>query len=1219
MLTIELKKFWHKLRFKKRPIRSLELKELTTPPIITNLNISVFIGRSCDFDIGIIQKEFDNSSNVEYLVKNPSDTYKWQPSEKGVKVVNALELHKEGHRLFYIGMTRINDNVVVGKVRPGDGLFFIDPVTGKQAVNDSYEVLTCTSPDASNDIKSIAAQSNASCEIFYQYECGNRFYRYNLNSEPADYGVIAGQYEPGKEAYIGLSIFADFAYQINRIQLDPPGALLINVAGPASFSNDSSKIWFLINDKNHEYTWVDSKNAEIPPFAIQVGQDRSGYPLLIGRILRPNGLVLVGVVVPFAGYMYYADENGMSVSTTSGYQVLTCKSSVKNETKYLTPSYDFPSNVDTGCINNWQPYKNDDAPAKNGISAGEYDCNNTAYVGKAKDGGVYYPGRIQISSQSGIYFAGNGKMVYRSNGSYYLVDNPNYTYYWVPFDGISSPNNTVYARNDVGSWKFAFGRININKKTQIGKVLFPYLILSNDNENVTLYNDYEVLVCKPEPKYQCAQNWKSFNISNIKAVEKDGFNAGTINNSISVFIGRSCDFDIGRIQISPQSAAGLYYANEITGTEEFDNSSNVEYLVKNPSDTYKWQPSRNGVKVVNALELHKEGHRPFYIGMTRINDNVVVGKVRPGDGLFFIDPVTGKQQSMSSYEVLSCTSPDASNGEYEEESDEQWYGEHWCPFDFKSILAQSNASCEIIYQYECGNKFYHYNLDNEPIEYGISAGQYAPKKEAFIGLTIYSDISYSITQLQLEPPGVRTYYAAGPASFSNDSSKIWFLVNDKNHEYTWVDSKNGEIPPFAIQFESTRPNFPLMIGRIVKQNGFVNVGGVVSFAASMLYADDNGMTAGTSSGYQVLTCKSSVQNETKYPLPYYEFPKNIDTGCINSWQVYNNDDAPTKNGIAAGEYDCNNTAFVGKAKSAGIFTPGRIQISSPTGFYLTNSIYATNGSYYLVDNPNYTYFWTPFDGFNLPNNTVYARNDIGNWKYGIGRIKINGKMKIGKILYPLMILPNENGVDSLFNDFEVLVCKPEPKYQCAQNWKSFNISNAKAVEKDGYNIGTINNSISVFIGRSCDFDIGRIQISPQSDAGLYYANEITGTEEFVNSSNVEYLVKNPSDTYKWQPSRNGVKVVNALKLHKEGHRPFYIGMTRINDNVVVGKVRPGDGLFFIDPVTGKQQSTSSYEVLTCTSPDASNGEYEEESDEQWYGEHWCPSGKKWNYKKKKCI
>ncbi|KAG5667242.1 hypothetical protein PVAND_015232 [Polypedilum vanderplanki] len=102
-------------------------------------------------------------------------------------------------------------------------------------------------------------------------------------------------------------------------------------------------------------------------------------------------------------------------------------------------------------------------------------------------------------------------------------------------------------------------------------------------------------------------------------------------------------------------------------------------------------------------------------------------------------------------------------------------------------------------------------------------------------------------------------------------------------------------------------------------------------------------------------------------------------------------------------------------------------------------------------------------------------------------------------------------------------------------------------------------------------------------------------------SNVEYLVKNPSDTYKWQPSRNGVKIVNALELHKEGHRPFYIGMTRINDNVVVGK------------------STSLYEVLTCTSPDASNGEYEEKNDADWFGSFGYPVRKEWSFTKSRCV
>ncbi|KAG5674695.1 hypothetical protein PVAND_004647 [Polypedilum vanderplanki] len=114
-------------------------------------------------------------------------------------------------------------------------------------------------------------------------------------------------------------------------------------------------------------------------------------------------------------------------------------------------------------------------------------------------------------------------------------------------------------------------------------------------------------------------------------------------------------------------------------------------------------------------------------------------------------------------------------------------------------------------------------------------------------------------------------------------------------------------------------------------------------------------------------------------------------------------------------------------------------------------------------------------------------------------------------------------------------------------------------------------------------------------------------------------MKNPNYYYKWQPSRNGIKVANALELHKEGHRPFYIGMTRINDNAVVDKVRPGEGLFFIDPISGKQQSTSSYNVLTCTSTDSSNGAYQEKSDIDWFSSFGCPVRKQWSFTKWRCA
>ncbi|KAG5667239.1 hypothetical protein PVAND_015229 [Polypedilum vanderplanki] len=500
-------------------------------------------------------------------------------------------------------------------------------------------------------------------KFFISLFVANKFYRYYLDDEPAEYGFFAGYYAPGKEAYIGLSIFANMAYQINRLQLDPPGVQLFNAAGPGIFSNDSKTIWYLYHNRRHKYKWVNSSDAKAEPFAIEIGSEQSGFELYIGRIKKEN-LVMVGVVVPFGGIMFYADENGISHSTTSGYQVLTCRSK-RRETKIPIPKLIVSptSNVDdpSGCVNNWQPYNNDDAPNKNGVSAGFYDCNNAAYVGKGKSLGIFIPGRIQTTTPTGLFLNSGGKEIIMKNGTYYLVDNPNYTYRWGRFDN-KLPENAVYVRNDVGNFHMPIARVKVNGRMKIGRMIFPAAGIANDDGIDQFHTNSEILVCDPWPKYKCAQQWKKLNAN----ISVDGFSVDSTS-----FIGRGtrkcingCDYGLGKIQ---SGSNGVNYLDDLTATAVFDNSSNVEYLVKNPSDTYKWQPSRNGVKVVNALELHKKGHRPFYIGMTRINDNVVVGKVRPGDGLFFIDPVTGKQQSTSSYEVLTCTSPDASNGEYEEE------------------------------------------------------------------------------------------------------------------------------------------------------------------------------------------------------------------------------------------------------------------------------------------------------------------------------------------------------------------------------------------------------------------------------------------------------------------------------------------------------------------------------------------------------------------------
>ncbi|KAG5667178.1 hypothetical protein PVAND_015173 [Polypedilum vanderplanki] len=537
-------------------------------------------------------------------------------------------------------------------------------------------------------------------------------------------------------------------------------------------------------------------------------------------------------------------------------------------------------------------------------------------------------------------------------------------------------------------------------------------------------------------------------------------------------------------------------------------------------------------------------------------------------------------------------------------------------FGYFVLSSKAHFSEESVF-YPCVNKFYRYNLDDEPAEYGLSAGYYAPNKTAYVGLGNWFYAELDSGRIQLNPPGIWLPNSAGQGIFLNESSQIWYLGKNHRHKYKWVDSKNLETVPFAIEYNFEQSGFPSYIGRI-KINNFNMLGIVAPFMGGFYYVDEFGQTKITKTGYQVLTCKTK-KNETRIPLP--KIPKAPSTSassipsCVHNWQLYKNDDAPKFNGISASEHDCDVSSYVGKGKNYQLYSPGRIQTTSPSGFYFSKGgieAYMTNGSYYLVDNLNYSYYWINYDG-NFPSNAVLVTQDVGKFLFGIARLRINGHMQVGMFLSPVAGFSGTDGLLNYYN-YEVLVCDPWPKYKCTQQWKEINAN----ILVDGFSVDSTS-----FIGRGirkcingCDYGLGKIQ---SGSNGVNYLDDLTATAIFDNSSNVEYLVKNPSDTYKWQPSRNGVKVVNALELHKEGHRPFYIGMTRINDNIVVGKVRPGDGLFFIDPVTGKQQSTSSYEVLTCTSPDASNGEYEEENVADWFGSFGCPIRKEWSFTKWRCV
>ncbi|KAG5683379.1 hypothetical protein PVAND_012664 [Polypedilum vanderplanki] len=494
------------------------------------------------------------------------------------------------------------------------------------------------------------------------YPCGVNYAPYNFDNEPVTLGLSAGEYEPGKKAYLGLSSWNQMTLDAGRIQISPPG-ILMPTNGITSSLITSGSVWYLKPKSNQTFSWVSSKNAETVTNAVDFGTQTSGTPSYFGSVIN-NGTVYVGIVSLYMGGLFYVDSNGYLGFATS-YNVLICQSTVA-ENPVAPPNISTSaSNVDTGCINNWVPYNNDKEPETKGVSADKYDCGNNAYVGKANpDVGPWRPGRIQTTGQAGLYLLNKGREIYVQNGSYYLANNPNYTYNWVVFDG-NLPSNAVYVRSNVGALAFPITKIKINGDTRIGFQLGDQAAIPTDTGYGSYFQYFQILTCDPIPRYKCAvPQFKKYNLDN--APSNDGFSAGKLNG-VNAYIGRSvkkctsnCDYNIGRIQTSPSSAAGVYFADEFSSNQMFDNVT-AEYLVRNVNNTYIWQSSTSGLKVKNAIEFSQTGSHPYYIGISVIDHNVFIGKVLPGKGLFYIDS-NGSKTFTITYSVLTCYSSDSSNG-----------------------------------------------------------------------------------------------------------------------------------------------------------------------------------------------------------------------------------------------------------------------------------------------------------------------------------------------------------------------------------------------------------------------------------------------------------------------------------------------------------------------------------------------------------------------------
>lgn len=135
------------------------------------------------------------------------------------------------------------------------------------------------------------------------------------------------------------------------------------------------------------------------------------------------------------------------------------------------------------------------------------------YVGKVNDGYHNKAAAVQVSQPgAGIYTTKSGAPFFVESGGYFLVNNPNYTYYWIDsFYKDPVPSNVVEARiAGPNSFLCFVGRVQVNGQIFMGIAAQGYgLTASAPNISQSLVYNYQVLVCDPKPSNPCSKFVKS--------------------------------------------------------------------------------------------------------------------------------------------------------------------------------------------------------------------------------------------------------------------------------------------------------------------------------------------------------------------------------------------------------------------------------------------------------------------------------------------------------------------------------------------------------------------------------------------------------------------------------------------------------------------------------------------------------------------------------------
>jgi hypothetical protein len=139
-------------------------------------------------------------------------------------------------------------------------------------------------------------------------------------------GVAAGSTQDNDDLYFGKGKI-DSIFTPGYIRIEAPSGLIAPIRGVEGLSAVKGDIFYLVSSDDNDLDWVDSSSGSSVDYAVEFCKTEYGTACYYGKITE-GAKEILGTVISYQGAFFFVNpQTQKTEKRTSGYQVLTCKSS----------------------------------------------------------------------------------------------------------------------------------------------------------------------------------------------------------------------------------------------------------------------------------------------------------------------------------------------------------------------------------------------------------------------------------------------------------------------------------------------------------------------------------------------------------------------------------------------------------------------------------------------------------------------------------------------------------------------------------------------------------------------------------------------------------------------------------------------------------------------------------------------------------------------------